>query len=148
MENENKAGANILTPDQAIRLARIVKGCTSEQMVYIRSVLEAANIPLPTEEEITDSAMKVKDPWKRRNNGVQSREKWKETNDDVAIALRKAYDAKLSFTTLSIATGIGRSELYKYMWGERTAPQEHREVIMNKLREVFEEKETEKIPKK
>ena len=139
---EEVSRTTTLTADQAIRLARAVKGCSEKRMPYIRSILNAAGIEIPSKEEIDRILAEQRDPWKRRNNRVQSKEKWKDTDDELALALRKAYDMKISFTELSYKTGVGRTTLYKYMWDERKPVRETREIIFSKLNELFTERES------
>ena len=138
---ESTSKATTLTADQAIRLARTVKGCTAEQMPYIRKILEAANIELPTEEEIDRIVLSGKDPFKGRARQKQSQAKWQDTKDEAVIALRKAYDMNMNFTALSTATGIGRTALYHYMWGDRSIDAETSQLILDKLSEIFAERE-------
>lgn len=130
-----------LTADQAIRLARAVKGCSAKQMPYIRKILEAANIELPTEDEVNTAVYGRKDAIKRRRTD-KSRDKWQDTSDELSLALRKAYDMDIGFAALSNLTGVGRSALYHYMWGDRCANKEIKEIVINKLNELFTERES------
>lgn len=67
-----------------------------------------------------------REPWQRRPNVQKSYNRFRETEDEVALVLRKAYDQDISMNEVSKLCGICRSSLYKYMWGEHFMRTEER----------------------
>lgn len=69
---------------------------------------------------------------------VEDHREWKETHDEVSLALRDAYMNGVSMTELSRFAGVRRERLYRYMYGLFVPPHGISERIMSALEELSE----------
>ena len=90
-------------------------------------------------EQILAESQKMRDEphiyYRRKNNGM--RDNWLDTDNEIALMLRKAYDCNVSFTTLSDLCGINRTQLYQYTRGIKTASDITARMIRDSLEKIF-----------
>lgn len=123
------------------RAAKMVANCPRDRVSAVLKILEQSGVNVETLEEIIKSA-EVENThhhiyYKRRNNG--KRGNWLDTDNEIALMLRKAYDYNVGFTTLSNLCGLHRSILYHYMRGIRVPSPENAQVIKDTLTKIFED---------
>lgn len=104
-------------PEFAARIKKAIREMYAERD---RKALEAQERAALLEAKRAKAPEPVRrEPWQRRPNIKKSYNRFRKTEDEVALALRRAYDADISMNEVSKRCGICRSSLYKYMWAEQ-----------------------------
>ena len=104
-------------PEFAARIKNAIREMYAERD---RKALEAQERAALLEAKRAKAPEPVRrEPWQRRPNIKKSYNRFRKTEDEVALALRRAYDADISMNEVSKRCGICRSSLYKYMWAEQ-----------------------------
>lgn len=136
--------ARELTFDDYYRAAKMVANCPHDRIPYVLQILAQSGINVEQIETIIKEA-KVANKrhiyCKRRNDNTRA--KWKPSDNDTTLLLRKAYDLNISFSTIQKKCDIDRTSLYKYLWGERlpshTNANRIGEIVGTMIAEITEE---------
>ena len=130
----------VLSAEDYITAARLVATCSEHRLPYVLEIIRQSGIDLSALD--VEVAKIVKDERKKkysRKTYCKKVTKFAETEDELVIRLKKAYTDKVSFSALGKASGVNRSTLYKYVWGERKIPDEYREQINSALDRIYED---------
>lgn len=117
-----------------IKAAKVVANCRNDRLPYVLEILRSAGYEF-SEETLAMCMNRKGSDVLRERRGAENKDDWQDTEDEVSIALRNAYDEGISFTEISRKCGVGRSLLYLYMKGERKIPAERGARILAVLRE-------------
>ena len=121
------------------KAAKMVANCPRDRVPAVLAILEQSGINVDTIDEIIKTATvetKTNHIYcKRRNNGMRGN--WLDTDNEIALMLRKAYDYNVGFTTLSNLCGLHRTILYHYMRGLKTPTPQNAETIKETLNKIF-----------
>lgn len=132
--------ARELTFDDYYKAAKLVANCRQDRIPYVLQILEQSEINI---DEIETIIAEVKAENKKhiycKRANENYRGNWKPSDNDTTLLLRKAYDLNISFSSINSITGIDRTSLYKYLWGERTPSEVKAKIIADKVGKMIEE---------
>ena len=120
-----------------IEAARLIKTCPNDRLPFVLRLLELANL-------VPDGAFDGIEPPKTSNllemkRAAKKDKGFPETDYDVALILRKAYEVGASFTNISLNSGgYSRSGLYEIMYCHRKAPEFWKERIIKAATEEID----------
>lgn len=111
-----------LTSADYFKALKLIGSARADRLPYLFDTFKEMGLELPE-----PSALLAHKPgksfqreyWQRRLNSQKSYKQFRETADEVALALRRAYDHDVSLSVIASRCGVCRSDLYKFMWGDR-----------------------------
>lgn len=111
-----------LNSEDYFKALKLIGSARADRLPYLFETFKTMGLDLPE-----PSALLSQKPekefqrqfWQRRPSVPKSYKQFRETSDEVAMVLRKAYDCDISFSLIAERSGVNRSQLYKYMWGDR-----------------------------
>ena len=102
--------------------AKVVAECKPSRLPQVLAILKQGGIDVPAADVKAAYAKIVAIPSdeerRKDKRKTEGHREWDETDNEAILRLREAYDAGASFTELSRLTGITRTTLYRYMYGE------------------------------
>lgn len=105
------------------RALKLIGSARADRLPYLFETFRSMGLNLPEPSALLtanqEKPLQQLAFWKRRSNVKKSYRQFRKTEDEVALALRRAYDADISMNEVSKRCGICRSSLYKYMWAEQ-----------------------------
>lgn len=114
-----------LKSDDYFKALKLIGSARRDRLPYLFDTFREMGLELPDPSALLSNPEPAKVHfWERKNNGPKSVKKFKETSDEVALAMRRAYNDNISMSELASRAGLKRSTIYKYMWGERTLQDE------------------------
>ena len=128
-----------MTFDECYKAAKLVASCPRDRLSAVLAILAQSGFDIENIEQILAESQKMRDEphiyYRRKYNGM--RDNWLDTDNEIALMLRKAYDCNVSFTTLSDLCGINRTQLYQYTRGIKTASDITARMIRDSLEKIF-----------
>lgn len=110
------------TQSDYVRVAKIIAECPAKRLPYVIDILRKGGVDIDESIcELAGEEQKEKAISLRERRAYAPKE-WIPTKSECALALRKAYEEGVSFTTLSRASGVNRGTLYSYMKATRNPP--------------------------
>lgn len=126
-----------MEPNDYFEAAKLIAGCPANRLPHVLTLLKQSGVDLEKSAVRKAYAQAVKakgDEGKRKEKRKErGHREWERSDLEAVIRLREAYEAGTSFTELSRLTGINRTTLYRYMYGEITLDEERDTLILDAL---------------
>lgn len=137
---EENSGRHVKAED-ALRAAKILATCPRERIPMVVQVLEQSGITV--DEALYRASAGIastKEDRLRRERERNDRKNWKETDDELVLYLRQAFDDGIDFKKLREITGLNKTTIYRFLWGRR-GEDSTRELIRDGLDELYENRD-------
>ena len=120
--------------------AKMIATCPEKRLPFVLEIIKQSGIDLSM---LEDEILKINSSERKRKYNRKTFCKrvttLAETEDELVLRLQKAYNDKISFMAISKVSGVNRSTLYKYIWGDRKVPDDYRDQINYALDKIYEE---------
>lgn len=138
--------ARELTVDDYFKAAKLVANCPRDRVPYVLQILAKAEIDVEQLDTIIEEAKteRKRHLYCKRTN-EDTREKWRLTDNETTMILRKAYNLNIGFSAIKNLTGIDRTSLYKYLWAERVPSPKKAEKIAEVVGKMIAEVSGEQV---
>ena len=134
---------NPKTKKEYLEAAKIVATCRENRVPLVVDILRQSGFEISDElvANVGHEEPKTNKMLKARRDKETQRDKWKPTDDEAVLLLRKAYDTGISFTRISEMTHDNRTVLYAYL-KDRNVPEYKRQQLIDTLNELMKGRES------
>ena len=132
-----------VSAEYVLKAAKVLATCQKDRIPMVVSVLEQGGIIIDETiySFLSCCAISREDKLKTERQ-KNDRKNWEETDDELSLYLRKAFDDGIDFRKLYERAGLNKSTIYRMMWGRR-GTDFSRTAVKNALDSLYEERERE-----
>ena len=129
-------GSVKITMADYIKAAKILARCPKDRFEMVIDVLSQSGIDMTAVKEFAGQMTACRRDSLKEQRAMATKEKWKDTDNEIALLLRNKYEAGLSLSEIGRRTGLDKATVYRYLWGERNPSRYSAEAIKKAVAEM------------